>query len=72
MCCTQLSCGAGQPKGPFIKDIRTRGGEGGPKKQKNANMGERGLVNLDILFLAFSGLGLVLIVAQAFPAFGVF
>ena len=38
-------------KGPFIKDVRTRGGEGVPKKQKNADMGEGGcLANSDVLF----------------------
>ena len=68
MCCTQLSCGPWQPKGPFIKDIQRY-----PKSRKMRTRGRGCLVNLDILFkMAFSGPGLVLIVAQAFPAFGVF
>ena len=45
MCCTQLSCGPWQPKGPFIKDIQRY-----PKSRKMRTRGRGCLVNLDILF----------------------
>ena len=54
------------PRGPYIKDIRTGGGEGGylksrkMQKQKNADMGEGGVLPIRTSFfkmpdLAISG-----------------